>query len=60
MRYLRRTLGGMNVFCMEYFGQEFGGSKGEGKGLGLNSRATRSGSRIGVWLFIVGSRQGDS
>lgn len=34
MRCLRRMLGGINVFCIEYFGQEFGGSKGEGKGLG--------------------------
>ena len=31
---VRRMLGGMKVFCKEYFGQEFGGSKGEGKGLG--------------------------
>ena len=33
MRCLRRMLGGMSVFCIEYFGQEFGGGKGEGKGL---------------------------
>jgi hypothetical protein len=46
------------LFCMEYFDQEFGDSKGEGKGLGWNGRATRSGSRNGVWLFIVGSRRG--
>lgn len=51
-------LGGMSVFCIEYFGQEFGGSKGKGKSLEWNSRAARSRSRIGVWLFIIGSRQG--
>jgi hypothetical protein len=31
---LEAMLGGMNVFCIGYFGQEFGGSKSEGKILG--------------------------